>query len=125
MVNTGDVEQLSDENIKSKNNKNIKNDDMQERKKRSIVILGDSILKEVELHKVRNSLESKEKVYVMHFSGATINHIKSYAIPSKVYENDLVIFHCGTNDLRTSKEPKAIADEIIDLALDLKTEKMY
>ena len=49
--------------------------------------------------------------------------MKSYVIPTKGYENDLVILHCDTNNLRTSKEAKDIADEIIDLALDMKTKK--
>ena len=49
--------------------------------------------------------------------------MKSYVIPTKRFENDLVILHCGTNDLRSAKNPNDIAEEIIELALDMKTEE--
>ena len=45
----------------------------------------------------------------------------SYAQPSKEFNNDLVILHCGTNDLRTEKEPLEIAKEVIELALEMKS----
>ena len=89
--------------------------------KRSIVILGDSIIKDIEQHRVRKSLPNNEKVYVKSFSGATIKHMHSYAQPSKEFNNDLVILHCGTNDLRTEKEPLEIAKEVIELALEMKS----
>ena len=89
---------------------------------RSIVILGDSLIKDVEPQKVRSGLNNKDKVYVKSFSGATTNHMKSYSIPSKEYKNDLIILHSGTNDLRSTKQPMDIATEIIQLALEMKTE---
>ena len=89
--------------------------------KRSIVILGDSLLKDVEPQKVRSGLNNNDKVYVKSFSGATTNHMKSYSIPSKEYKNDLVILHSGTNDLRSTKQPMDIAAEIIELATEMKT----
>ena len=92
------------------------------KKKRSTVILGDSLIKDIEQHKIRQGLGSKEKVHVKHFSGANIEHMKSYVIPSKSYDNDLIILHVGTNDLRENKSAKEIALNIIELAMDLKTE---
>ena len=76
-------------------------------------------------HKVRKGLANNDKVYVKHFSGATVTDMKSYVIPTKSFGNDLTILHCGTNDLhlRSIKKPNDIADEIIKLALDMKTEK--
>ena len=47
--------------------------------------------------------------------------MKSYVLPTKEYDNDIVILHCGTNDLRGNKEPKDIANEIGELALSIKT----
>ena len=111
-VNVKHAEKISDE----KNNVN-------EIKKRCVVILGDSIVKDIDQHKVRKGLFNNEKVYVKNFSGATVNHMKSYVIPTKSFENDLIILHCGTNDLRSAKNPNDIAEEIIELALDMKTEK--
>ena len=82
-----------------------------------------SLLKDIEQHKIRNGLPNKDKVHVTHFSGAKIEHMKSYVFPSKNYDNDLVILHCGTNDLRDSKSAQDIANDIIELAIDMKTEK--
>ena len=67
-------------------------------------------------------MNNNDKIYVKHFSGATVQHMQSYIQPSKGYDNDLVILHCGTNDLRENKPPETIANEIIDLAYDMKTE---
>ena len=58
-----------------------------------------------------------------HFPGATVDDMKNNIIPSKKYENDLVILHMGTNDLK-DKEAKEIATEIVEMAIDMKTEKM-
>ena len=50
-----------------------------------------------------------------------LKDIHSYSNPSREHENDLVILHCGTNDLRGTKQAKQVADGIIELAKDLKT----
>ena len=92
------------------------------KKKRSVVILGDSLVKDVEQHKLRNGL-NKERIFIKNFSGATVEDMKTYIIPSKKHDNDLVILHVGTNDLRHPKEAKEIAKEIIDLAINTKNEK--
>ena len=97
-------------------------DTINNKKKRSTIILGDSLIKDIEQHKMKQALGNKERVFAKHFLGANVDHMKSYAIPSKRYDNDLVILHVGTNDLRESKSAKEIASSIIDLATDLKTE---
>ena len=112
-VNTGNI--TNDKNDKKSVNVGSK-------KKRSVVILGDSLVKDVEQHKLRNSL-NKERIFIKNFSGATVEDMKTYIIPSKKHDNDLVILHVGTNDLRHPKEAKEIAKEIIDLAINTKTEK--
>ena len=89
---------------------------------RSVVILGDSMIKDIDQGKVRKGLHDNEKVYIKSFPGATTNHMKSYVNPSKEF-NDLIILHCGTNDLRSNKLPNEIAKEIADLANELKTDK--
>ena len=55
------------------------------------------------------------------FPGATVEDMKSYVIPSKNYNNDLAIFHCGSNDLRGKKSALQIANDVTSLALDFKT----
>ena len=107
--------------INDKNDK--KSVDVERKKKRSVIILGDSLVKDVEQHKLRKGLHNKERIFIKHFSGATVDDMKNYILPSKKYENDLVILHVGTNDLRNPKEAKEIANEIIELAIDTKNEK--
>ena len=98
----------------SKNDKEVNNNDTEKsiiipkkNNKRTTVILGDSIIKDIEAPKVKGSLTNDEKVYVKCFPGATTDHMKSYVIPTKTFfNNDLIILHCGTNDLRSGKIPK-------------------
>ena len=106
------------------NDQNFKiNEKVASNKKRSTVILGDSIIKDIEQHKIRKGLNNKERVFVKHFPGATVDDMKNYIIPSEKYENDLVILDMGTNDLKDKKEAKDIATEIVEMAIDMKTEK--
>ena len=70
--------------------------------------MGDSIIKDVEQYKIRKGLNNKERVLVKHFSGATVDDMKNDIIPSKKYENDLVILHMGTNDLKNPKSLKKL-----------------
>ena len=71
--------------------------------KRSIAILSDSMLKDVEAFKMREALGSKDKIYIKTFSGATVQDMEYYIKPSMKFNNDLVIIHTGTNSLRTVK----------------------
>ena len=63
------------------------------------------------------------KAYVRSQSSATTQDMKDHVNPSRKYKPELYILHCGTNDLRTRKQPVEIANEIIELALDLKTDE--
>ena len=45
-----------------------------------------------------------------------------YAKPSLEYEPNLIIIHCGTNDLRGQKEPDEIANDILNLSKSIKNE---
>ena len=49
--------------------------------------------------------------------------MKDYIKPSLKYDPDAIIIHIGTNDLQTEKEPTQIADEIINLAVAVKTDE--
>ena len=91
--------------------------------KRSITIMGDSMIKELKPHLMRNYLRSKnDKLYVHSFSGATTKQMEHYSKPPMAYNPDLVILHTGTNSLRGESTPEEVADEVIDLATNLKTE---
>ena len=49
--------------------------------------------------------------------------MKDYARPSQRYNPYVFILHTGSNDLRSTKSPNEISDEIVKLALDIKTDK--
>ena len=90
--------------------------------KRSITIIGGSIVKDIKAHKMRNSLPNNVNVYIKSFSGATVDCMNSYVKPSMKYNPNVVILNTGTNDLRSNKQPETIADEILKLALSIKSD---
>ena len=85
-------------------------------------ILGDSMLKQIDSRKLRKSMGQNTDVYVKSFSGAKVECMSSYVVPSMKKENNVYILHCGTNDLRSDKPAHKIADEIIQLATYIKKE---
>ena len=87
-----------------------------------MTIIGDSILKGLQPHNLRQSLTNKENVYVKSFSGAKVDEMYDYAKPSMKYSPDLLILHCGTNNLKEEKSPEIIADSIIKLAVHMKND---
>ena len=92
------------------------------KRQRNIVILGDSMINNIDREKVQRGLYNNDKVYVKSFPGATSKDMESYSTPIKDYENDLIILHCGTNDLKGNKSPAEIAKEIFRVANNLKTQ---
>ena len=89
--------------------------------KRSVTVIGDSIVKEMKPYKMRQRLENNEKIFIKTFAGATTSCMKDYVRPSLRYNPDAILLHCGTNDLRSDKSACEIAGEIINLAKDMKS----
>ena len=114
----GDASIQDDENIESENDRENKT-----KKKRSITILGDSIVKDIRSHEMRRCTKQGEKIYVKTFPGATTECMKDYVKPTMKYNPDFVILHTGTNDLKSNKSSEEISDDIIKLALDIKTDQ--
>ena len=91
------------------------------RNKRTINILGDSVVKSIQAHKMQYDMASTDKVYVKCFSGAVTSDFTHHAKPSQKYSPNMFICHLGSNDLKTAKTPEMIAKEIIKFGLELKT----
>ena len=90
------------------------------RKKPSVTILGDSIVKHVEVQRVQQSLQYKQRIYVKNFNGADIQDMNDFAKPIIRKTPDKVILHIGTNEIaKKNKEAEQIAREIYDLAQDI------
>ena len=47
-------------------------------KKRSVTIIGDSIIKSIQSHKMRGLLPNKEKLFIRSFPGAMIDDMNDY-----------------------------------------------
>ena len=64
-------------------------------KKLSVTILGDSILKDVKSYKMKKAINHQANIYVKSFSGATVDDMASYVLPTKKHNPDIVVLHCG------------------------------
>ena len=84
--------------------------------------MGDSMIKELKPHLMKKHLKKNDKLYVHSFRGATTEQMKHYSKPPMTFNPDLVIIHTGTNSLRGECTPEKIAEEIIDLAINLKSD---
>ena len=106
----------------SKQKENAKQDN---RAKPSVTILGDSIVKHVEVQRVQQSMQYKQRVYVKYFNGADIQDMTDFSKPIIRRKPDKVILHIGTNEIgKKEKEAEQIAREIYDLAEDIEAENI-
>ena len=85
-------------------------------KKRVISIVGDSIIKYVKGYELSNE---NTRVIVKSFPGARTNCMKHYVEPSLTYQPDLMILHCGTNDLKHEENNETITTDIMNLAMEI------
>ena len=127
------IEVINDKNdnrpIETKNQTHINDDRLMKRKRnrnnksknkvKSIHIIGDSIIKEIKGWKLSDNNNS---VTVKTFPGASTNCMKSYVKPTIEKKPDVVILHCGTNDLRSNLNPDELSMRIVNLALTIKKE---
>ena len=59
-------------------------------------------------------------IYIKSFPGAKIECMTDYVKPSIKYNPDVLLLHCGTNDLRSRKDATDLTNDIITLANNLK-----
>ena len=82
----------------------------------STVIVGDSIVKNIQGFKLGKT--TKSRVIVKAFPGATTADMYHYVKPTLEKNPERIIMHAGTNDLRLH-EPEKVADKIVDLAKNI------
>ena len=82
------------------------------------VILGDSIIQNLQGYKLGK--EVHHRVGVKSFRGSTANGMRSYIQPTLENSPERICLHIGTNDLK-NKEPRDVADAIVDLARTLES----
>ena len=91
--------------------------------KKKVFVLGDSMVQYIQGWDIARKLENKHKVYIRQFAGSKVIRMNDYVKPCIRQNNlDHIIFHAGTNDIPTSKDPLAIAQSIVDLAKSVMTQ---
>jgi lysophospholipase L1-like esterase len=87
-------------------------------RKKSVVIAGDSIVKNIVGAKMNGS-DSKHYYIAKPFPGATISDMEDFVKPLSRRSPDKMVLHVGTNDLRICT-PRVIADSIDNLVAQVK-----
>ena len=119
IISSASCEKISDNSIKvSKKKEFIPKKNNNREKKKITVIIGDSIIKEVNGYKLSKSLANDQSVVVKAFPGAKIQCMNHHVMPTLERRPDQIILHCGTNNLPTDETPVQIAKNIIDLAIN-------
>ena len=73
------------------------------------------MLKYLEGYKLNEAIGRQEKIIIKGFSSAKTDHMNSHAVPTTKRNPKTVIFHCGTNDIRSKNSPEEISREVIEL----------
>ena len=81
-----------------------------------MAFIGDSILRGIGKQEINKSVTNYYTV-VKTFSGATVEDMGSYMVPTLNKKPKSLIIHCGTNNLRND-EPEDIAKKLVDLAFE-------
>ena len=81
----------------------------EKKKRKTTVILEDSILKRIQGRKLGRTV--KQNIIVRSFPGAKLHYMSLYAIPTVKRNPDCIIMHCGTNNLKMDESPEAIAED--------------
>ena len=76
----------------------------------TVVIIGDSMLKNVHGWRLSKNVRAEVKS----FSGATVEDMFDYIKPTLKNQPDEIIIHIGTNNLKRSN-PREVAEKIVDL----------
>ncbi|XP_028412624.1 uncharacterized protein LOC114535523 [Dendronephthya gigantea] len=91
----------------------------QNSQKQSVVIAGDSIVKNIIGPKM-NAEDPNHYFIVKPFPGATVTDMEDFVKPLTRRTPDKMILHVGTNDLRSHCTPKVIADSIVNIVTQVK-----
>ena len=92
-------------------------------KPKTITVIGDSCIKDIKTNKLKKHLGSGKKMFIKSFPGATVKQMIHYVKPSLEYNPNLIVMHCGTNDLRSEQPADAIAESVVKLAATIKTDE--
>ena len=118
------IKEAEEDQSETRSEKSVQNTPKRNKRNRAtrvVTIAGDSMLGGVKKHHFKNL--SSQKVYVKCFPGATVDDMNSYMVPSMKHDPEAVVIHAGTNNLSAQKSPLEIAQEIVNLASSLQTDR--
>ncbi len=84
-------------------------------------IIGNLVLKEIKGFKMSGA--SGERVFIKSFSLAATDCMNSHAVPKIKRTPKAVLLHFCKNDIRSNMTPGNIAEEIINLAKEIRTKE--
>ena len=114
--NEGDSLSINGSNIEN----GINESTVKSNQNKSVFILGDGMVKDVNGYLQTGSINRKFTVRVRAFSSAKTIDMEDYTKPTKRDLNpDLYILHVGTNDLLLDYTPDLVSSHIIDALLSL------
>ena len=88
--------------------------------KRTISFIGDSLLKDIKPYNLKHKIKKADKLYVQSYRGARTSAMKHHAKASEDFSSDIYLGHAGTNDLKLEKTPDEIANDLLEIGLQLK-----
>ena len=89
----------------------------------NVIILGDSMVKNLQGWRMRTSMKSNEKIIVRSFPGASTDDMSFHAVPSVKRKPRCFVLHTGANDFRDEEDDNEIAKTIFGLAKTLKADE--
>eukprot|EP00794_Sanderia_malayensis_P021268 gene21268-23343_t len=89
----------------------------------NVVILGDSMVKNLQGWRMKTSMKSNEKIIVRSFPGASTDDMSFHAVPSVKRKPRCFVLHTGANDFRDEEDNNEIAKTIFGLAKTLKADE--
>ena len=109
------TEKHTSHNTRANNYKRLRN-------KKPVIILGDSMIKLLNVWEMAKTIQSNCKIYAKNFSGTTVSCMEDHMKPSLRNPPDHFILYVGTNDLSSEKSSMEISESKINLACWLKKE---
>ena len=89
----------------------------------NVIILGDSMVKNLQGWRMKTSMKSNDKVIVRNFPGASTDDMSFHAVPSVKRKPKCFVLHTGANDFRDEEDDNEIAKSIFGLAKTLKADE--
>ena len=120
-INTNNINNNSKENNINSNGGDNTNTKKQKQTRKTVFIIGDSMVKKIDGYLLTSSVNHKYIVKVRPFLSAMTIYMLDYVKPTKRdFKPDIYLLNVRTNDLSSNKSPEQISMDILNLANSLK-----